>query len=169
MGFFNDSLTPLMGKKSSASVYGTSETDNAMDCPECCSLITPSNNRYYLTMMVPKEFKEKVLVHVVSQYMTLNKLFVPPLYLAIEGPAGEGKTSQTIAVLTQYNIEVLYVSASEISGSHEGDSVKILNDVYNYAVQRSKRGYCIAILIDDFHMGTINQDSRTEKLLILTF
>ena len=165
MGFFNDSLTPLMGKKSSASVYGTSETDNAMDCPECCSLITPSNNRYYLTMMVPKEFKEKVLVHVVSQYMTLNELFVPPLYLAIEGPAGEGKTSQTIAVLTQYNIEVLYVSASEISGSHEGDSVKILNDVYNYAVQRSKRGYCIAILIDDFHMGTINQDSRTEKTI----
>ena len=39
MEFFNDSLASLMGKKSSASVYGTSETDNAMDCPECCSLI----------------------------------------------------------------------------------------------------------------------------------
>ena len=44
-----------------------------MDCPECCSLITPSNNWYYSTMMVPKEFKEKVLVHVVSQYMPRTK------------------------------------------------------------------------------------------------
>jgi hypothetical protein len=60
MGFFNDSLTPLMGKKSSSSVNGTSGTDNTMDCPECCSLITPSNNWYYSTMMVPKEFKTSV-------------------------------------------------------------------------------------------------------------
>lgn len=165
MGFFNDSLTHSMRETSCASVNEISETDNSMDCPECSSLITPANNWYYSTMMVPKEFKEKVLVHVVSQYMTLNEFFVPPLYLAIEGPAGEGKTSQTIAVLTQHNIEVLYVSASEISGSHEGDPVKILNGIYNYAVHRSKRGYCIAILIDDFHMGAINQDSKTEKTI----
>lgn len=165
MGFFNDNLTHLMGKKSRESVNEISATDNIMDCPECCSLITPANNWYYSTMMVPEEFKKKVLVHVVSQYIALNEVFVPPLYLAIEGPAGEGKTSQTIAILTQHNIEVLYVSAAEISGSHESDSVKILNDIYNYAVQRSKRGYCIAILIDDFHMGAINQDSRTEKTI----
>ena len=99
MGFFNDSLTHSMRETSCASVNEISETDNSMDCPECSSLITPANNWYYSTMMVPKEFKEKVLVHVVSQYMTLNEFFVPPLYLAIEGPAGEGKTSQTIAVL----------------------------------------------------------------------
>ena len=106
-----------------------------------------------------------LLVHVVSQYMLQNEFFVPPLYLVIEGPAGEGKTSQTIAVLTQRDIDVLYVSASALSGAHEGDSEGIMNEIYNYAVYRRKSGHCIAILIDDFHMSIVNQDSKIEKTI----
>lgn len=169
MGIFNDNLDTLIRRNSHISATEIKATqfttDDVIECPDCCSLITAANNQFYSNMMIPKEFKEKVLVHVVSQYMSQNEFFVPPLYLAIEGPAGEGKTSQTIAVLTQHDIDVLYVSAAEISGSHEGDSVGVLNIIYNYAIYRSERNRCIAILIDDFHMGTVNQDSKIEKTI----
>lgn len=163
MGVFNDNLQALMQENQITSIHRIAN-DDANQCPDCCSLITSANNHYYSNMNVPREFMEKVLVHVVSQYIPGNDFFMPPLYLAIEGPAGEGKTSQTIATLTQHYVDVLYVSAAEISGTHEGESVDKMNAIYSYAVFRSERN-CIAILIDDFHMGTVNNDSKIEKTI----
>ncbi|GEM_PF-846667 len=164
MTVFNNNLDKLLGKNSYRDGGAKYEAENNMTCPSGCTLITEKNN-YYSNMIVTKKFMEKVLVHVVSQYMTYNEIFVPPLYLVIEGPAGEGKTSQTIATLIQHDIDVLYVSASELSGAHEGDAVRIFDAIYYYAIYRKENGHCVSILIDDFHMGIANQDSKIEKTI----
>lgn len=162
MSFFNDKLDSLLthGYKSmQQEKYGEES------CPSCCTLITSSNNQYYSGLIVPKEFEKRILVHVVSHYLTQNDFFVPPMFLAIEGPAGEGKTSQTIATLTQHDMEVVYISASELAGTHEKEPVELMDQVYEYAVRRRNIEKCVAILIDDFHMGTVNHDPKIEKTI----
>ena len=164
MGFFNDNLNSLMAAQGYNDMQQNKKHNEDL-CPSCCTLITSSNNQYYSGLIVPKEFEERILVHVVSHFLTQNDFFVPPMYLAIEGPAGEGKTSQTIAALTQHDMEVIYISASELAGSHERDSVELMDQFYEYAVSRRKIMKCVAILIDDFHMGTVNQDPKIEKTI----
>lgn len=129
------------------------------------TLITATNNNSYSKITVPDQFKKKVLTHVISHYLEDNSFFLPPIFLAIEGPAGEGKTSQTIASLTQRDIDVVYVSGSNLSGSHESEASDIMMDIYNFAKSRRKNNTSICIVIDDFHMSIINQDDNIKKTI----
>lgn len=135
-----------------------SEEDN------CYTVITSANNKAYFYIEVPEEFTKKVLVHVVSHYIGNNTFFEPPQFLVIEGPAGEGKTAQTIATLTQHDIDVVYVSGSQLSGNHERDALNVMNKIYCMAQQRLNKNNT-AIIIDDFHMSILNQDSSMKKTI----
>ncbi len=116
-----------------------------------CVKIISRFSEHYKSMIVPERFYTRILCHTLSHYLNNNHFFEPPIFLAIEGNAGEGKTSQAIASCTQRGITVLYISGASLSGSHESDAKNKLEQAYNRAVQLKKQGNLVVIIIDDFH------------------
>lgn len=123
------------------------------------------NDLYYRDLFIPESFSKIVLIHVVSLYLANNNYYTPPMYLAIEGLPGEGKTAQTIGTCIQHGIDVLYISASQLSGSHERDSLDIMDDVYNKALEWKTKGRTVAIVIDDFHLGNAIDDDNIKRTI----
>ena len=158
---FNEEIASLQKQNGEIEHEGT----NSKSLPSCCRLITANNNEQYRDMIVPEEFERRIAVHVFSLFSELNKTVVPPLYLAIEGAPGEGKTSQTLAVLLKFGIDAIYVSASDISGAHERESVDVLNSILEYANHLRDDDKLVSIVIDDFHMGIITQDQAVKKTI----
>lgn len=78
---------------------------------------------------------------------------MPPLFLAIEGKPGEGKTSQTIGTCIQHGIDVFYMSASQLSGAHESEPLDIMEKVYRDCIKWKKDGKKVTLVIDDFHLS----------------
>lgn len=127
--------------------------------------IIPSYAEQYRPMVIPERFYKRVLCHVLSHYLENNHFFEPPVFLAIEGDAGEGKTSQAIASCTQKGVTVLYISGSNLSGNHESDAKNKLEEVYNRAVQLKESGHFIAIVIDDFHKSIATEDKNITRTI----
>lgn len=118
---------------------------------------------------VDPEFEMAVVGHIMGNYM-LNCVY--PLYLAIHGPRGEGKTFQTLYICQQYGIQVYYVSGAELSGSFEADSISSIEKNRDDAIQRYRRdGLHSVFIIDDFHLSVASVDadvSRTVNSQLLT-
>lgn len=119
----------------------------------------------YDYMYVPFRFSQRVVGHVILNFLNDNHFFMPPLYLVIEGSPGQGKTLQTIAACNKRRIAVKYVSASRLSGQKEGDSRKALEEIYKEAVELVSRKTYTCILIDDFHMGNAAVDDKTNHTI----
>lgn len=128
-----------------------------------------TNNLFYSKdydrMYVPLRFAQRVTGHVILNFLNDNHFFTPPLYLAIEGSPGQGKTLQTIAACNKKKIAVKYVSASLLSGQREGDSREALERVYNEALELVSQKTYTCILIDDFHMGNAAVDDKTNRTI----
>lgn len=124
-----------------------------------------NNNSYYQNLYIPESFSKIVLTHIISLYMNNNHYYNPPMYLAIEGTPGEGKTVQTIGTCVRHKINILYVSASQLSGSHERDSIEIMNDIYQSAIRLKRNNKIVAILIDDFHLGNAIDDDNIKRTI----
>ena len=122
-------------------------------------------NPYYSQLKIPRCFSDRILAHVVAWYLHNNHFFTPPLYLAVEGQPGEGKTSQAIGTCIQHNIEVLYISASQLSGSHERESLDIMESVYQEGVALREQGINVAMVIDDFHLSNASQDENIKRTI----
>ncbi|HHZ06999.1 MAG TPA: AAA family ATPase [Clostridiales bacterium] len=118
------------------------------------------DNQFYSSLCVPETFSREVLLHVISLYLPNNTFFVPPMFLAIEGEPGEGKTVQTIATCIQHGIDILYISASQLSGAQEGDSIEIMDKIYAAALAMRQSTKRVALLIDDFHLGSAIYDKN---------
>lgn len=127
-------------------------------------LIEP-NNYQYSFIKTSNVFERNVLTHIVSLYLPDNHYFQAPMFLAIEGRAGEGKTTQTIATCSQHGIYIIYVSASELSGAHEKDSINVMKKLYSAAINLRNSGKVVAILIDDFHMGNAITDENVKRTI----
>lgn len=127
-------------------------------------LIEP-NNHHYSFIKVSNTFERNILTHIVSLYLPDNHYFQAPMFLAIEGRAGEGKTTQTIATCSQHGIYIIYISASELSGAHEKDSINVMKEIYYAAINLKKKGRIVAILIDDFHMGNATTDENIKRTI----
>lgn len=108
------------------------------------------------TVMVPHRFAERIVGHVIANYLPDNHFYRPPLYLVIKGEPGEGKTLQALAACNQRGIMVKYLSASELSGELEAASKDVIKSVYQQAQRLQEIGYYICILLDDFHLGNSN-------------
>lgn len=127
-------------------------------------LLIPPYSEDYKNILVPKRFMEIVACHVIAPYLKEDKNYKPPIYLAVEGEPGEGKTAQAIATCTQKGVYVIYISASSLSGSHENDAKEKFQKIYNYAMQL-KQNSLVAIIIDDFHKGIVNNDDNVKKTI----
>lgn len=112
---------------------------------------------------VPKRYADRIVSHVISHYLPDNHFFTPPLYLAIKGNPGEGKTMQALAACNQRGIMVKYLSASRLSGEMEGDSRVAIEKVYDQAAKLRNLGYYVCILLDDFHLGNSNLHSENSR------
>lgn len=117
----------------------------------------------YDYIRVPKRFSEKVIHHVVSNYTTVQSICKPPLFLAIQGVPGEGKTTQAIAACAQRGIGVKYISSSELSGELEAASMKKLQKVYSITQKMRELGFIVCILLDDFHLGNSDNSSNNTR------
>lgn len=108
------------------------------------------------TIVIPERYAKRVVGHVVSNYLSNNHYFTPPLYLAIKGSPGEGKTMQALAACNQRGIMVKYLSASELSGQMESASRDAIKEVYIQTQRLKELGYIVCLLLDDFHLGNSN-------------
>lgn len=119
--------------------------------------------------IIDSTFRSVVLTHIVGNYMKNVNM---PLFLAIQGNPGEGKTFQTLNICKQSGVKVCYISGAELSGNYEKDSILDLQDNYirasNFYI--SKHEPCV-IIIDDFHLSpasTKNGVGTTINSQILT-
>ena len=112
---------------------------------------------------VPKRYSTRIISHVISNYIKEGEYYKPPLYLAIQGSPGVGKTTQALASCTQKGIMVKYLSASELSGELEAASKDKMKEVYEQAVKLRQHGFVVCILLDDFHLGNSNISSANGR------
>lgn len=119
----------------------------------------------YDNVFIPQRFSQRVTDHVILNYLEDNHFFQPPLYLAIEGTPGQGKTMQVIAACNKKKIAVKYISASELSGKKEAESREVLEQIYSEALTLFYSGVYVCILIDDFHMGIAITDEKINKTI----
>lgn len=119
----------------------------------------------YDNIFIPQRFSQRVTDHVILNYLEDNHFFQPPLYLAIEGTPGQGKTMQVIAACNKKKIAVKYISASELSGKKEAESRDVLKRIYSEALTLFQSGIYVCILIDDFHMGIAITDEKINKTI----
>ena len=122
-------------------------------------------DKFYSTMHVLPRFETKILTHVISVYLQDKDTYLSPVFLVVEGNAGEGKTTQSIASCIQHGITTIYVSASQLSGSHEHDSIDVMENIYKKALELRKNGEKVALIIDDFHLSNANIDENIKKTI----
>lgn len=103
---------------------------------------------------IPQEYRRRVIKHLILNYCTNINGMQPSLFLAIQGSRGEGKTYMLQTLCKRYNIEMIYVSASDLCGPNEGDSVDKIKRKYETAcIEYSKTKKLSVIVIDDFHLS----------------
>lgn len=102
--------------------------------------------------IIDSEFRKVVLTHIIANY---NQTLKMPMFLAIYGEPGEGKTFQTLQICREHGIKICYFSGAELSGNYEKDSILDIDDNYkracNYYYGHEKMP-CV-IVIDDFHLS----------------
>lgn len=119
----------------------------------------------YNRLEVSPRFEKIILTHVISLYLKDNELYLPPIFLLIEGVAGEGKTSQAIASCIQHGIKVVYISGSQLSGSHEHDAIDVMEAVYKQALMLREQKENVSIIIDDFHLSNASIDTNVKRTI----
>lgn len=116
--------------------------------------LNPSTKTYSLNpklIALDTKFKHRILSHVIGNYIVDTPY---PLFLAIHGRKGEGKTFQTLATCHQYGIDAHRISGSSLSGNLERDSVSQLENLYRDLCTESSHDKSVkTIIIDDFHLS----------------
>lgn len=132
----------------------------------------PKQDNIYNNIFIPAKYRDAIIKHVLLNYAGNVNGFQPPLYLAIQGVRGEGKTFMLRRLCEFYNIDYVFISGSRLCGQNEGDSIKYIKKEYESAcieTLSSKRMHLI--VIDDFHLSiAANFDknvSRTTNAQVL--
>ncbi len=114
--------------------------------------------KYY----IPEKFEKEVVLHVLRTLRTNMKH--APIMLAIDGPAGEGKTYQCRTVLKRIGCKVYSLSASIFESENAGEPAERIRKTYNSAIeymQESRENYA-ALLIDDADVAFGNWGSLVQ-------
>jgi SpoVK/Ycf46/Vps4 family AAA+-type ATPase len=110
---------------------------------------------------INQSFENHILSHITGNYMN-NSPF--PLYLAIHGKKGEGKTFQTLRVCSKYRVVMYYISGAQLCGSYEKDSIGDIEENYNYALHKyNTEGEVSTFIIDDFHLSIASTEAGIGK------
>lgn len=103
---------------------------------------------------IPQEFRKKVIRHLILNYSSNINGLQPSLFLAIQGFRGEGKTFMLQTMCESYDIEMMYISGSDLCGPNEGDSKNKIKKAYETScVNFSRTKKLSVIVIDDFHLS----------------
>lgn len=111
-----------------------------------------SIDNIYYGVYIPFRFTREILKHLILNYSKIEGGFSPPLFFAVQGAKGEGKSFMIETLCKHYSIKYIPLSGAELCGSLEGDSNRKLMKVYNDACTCSyfdKSFSCI--VIEDFH------------------
>lgn len=100
--------------------------------------------------IIDSDFRNVVLTHIIGNY---NRQMQTPLFLAIHGGPGEGKTFQTLHVCSEAGVRVCYYSGAELSGNYERDSILEFSEDYKRACNFYHENEYSVIIIDDFHLS----------------
>lgn len=100
--------------------------------------------------VIDQSFSDTLLTHIIGNY---DENVQAPLFLAIQGNPGEGKTFQTLNICKKHNLKICYYSGAELSGNYEKDSIIELSEDYTRACNYYNDGEYCAIIIDDFHLS----------------
>lgn len=100
--------------------------------------------------IINADFKIKILTHIIGNYSdSINT----PLFLAIHGNSGEGKTFNTLRVCEEQGLKICYFSGAELSGNYERDSILDFEENYTRACNYYQNNEYSVIIIDDFHLS----------------
>lgn len=112
------------------------------------------NTDLFNGIYIPQEYRKRILRHLILNYSSNINGMQPALFLAIQGHRGEGKTFMLKTLCESFNIEMEYLSGSDLCGSNEGDSKEKIKRKYEAAcVKLAKTKKLSVIVIDDFHLS----------------
>lgn len=122
---------------------------------------------------IPQKYRRTILEHLILNYSSNINGFQPPLFLAIQGIRGEGKTFMLQTLCENYNIDTLYISGADLCGPNEGDSKNKIKREYEAAcIKASHTKKLSVIIIDDFHLSiaadlgeTVSKTTNSQVLI----
>jgi len=110
-----------------------------------------------MDIYVPERFQRKVLAHAI----TASFFERYPLILAIQGPPGDGKSSQVRHVLKRSGFAVITNSSALLAGSFEAEPVRQLRDLYGRArdFASANKTQPPVILLEDFDLSPAGREN----------
>jgi ATP-dependent 26S proteasome regulatory subunit len=104
---------------------------------------------------VPPDYNDTIVCHILKNDIQKDiPDLTPPLILAIQGPAGEGKSFQAREVCSRTGVYLVTISGAFLSGPYERDAVAVLEKAYAYASAiKNNVNRVTALLIDDFDLS----------------
>ena len=116
------------------------------------------NTDLFNGIYIPQEYRKRIIRHLILNYSSNINGLQPSLYLAIQGLRGEGKTFMLQTLCESYNIDMNYLSGSDLCGPNEGDSKDKIKREYEAACVRFSRTKKLSvIIIDDFHLSIASE------------
>ena len=109
---------------------------------------------------IPPQFFDAIILHVVKN--TLDFLD-SSLLLIIQGPKGEGKSSQTLEVCSRMGINAVIIPGSSLGGEFEKEPVNILREAYLQAsaLREATNAYAVLIIEDlDTSIASFRPDTK---------
>lgn len=115
-------------------------------------------------------FRDVVLLHKIKNEIAEILKFEasaiqidPPLILAIQGSAGQGKSYQTRQICSLLDVYIVPISGALLSGSHEGDAFKLLEMMYiNASIYKEEYQRSMMLLIEDFDLSVASPFANRE-------
>ena len=154
--------------------------DDAFECLESYGVqVVCRDNVHFSGYEIPIRFFERVARHLVPLFEEGHGLssYGAPVFLAIFGVPGCGKTFQTVASCLEMRATPLYCSASSLTGSSLGDSANAVTEIIDAAIDLFAEGMYPVLILDDFHLSessvgegvktTINSSLLTGRLMNL--
>lgn len=99
-------------------------------------------------------FMEKIVVHIVKNYIASSLDVRVPLILGVWGGKGQGKTFQTELIFKAMKVEPVIMSAGEMESEWAGEPGRLIRDRYRAASRVVKnRGILSCLMINDLDAG----------------
>ncbi|KAH9314366.1 hypothetical protein KI387_022993, partial [Taxus chinensis] len=99
-------------------------------------------------------FMEKIVLHIVKNYMAHLMDTKIPLILGVWGGKGQGKSFQTELIFRAMGIEPIIMSAGELESERAGEPGKLIRERYRTASQVIKnQGKMSCLMINDLDAG----------------
>ncbi|PKA51973.1 Ribulose bisphosphate carboxylase/oxygenase activase 2, chloroplastic [Apostasia shenzhenica] len=106
-------------------------------------------------------FMDKIVVHIVKNYMDLPNIRVP-LILGIWGGKGQGKSFQCELVFIKMGINPIMMSAGELESGNAGEPAKLIRQRYREAADIIRKGKMCCLFINDLDAGAGRMGSTTQ-------